>query len=208
MELKTGSVLQMLLGLEPKQKPCNLPAQSNKAVVLPPVSDLDQYIATIMADIDEGRQDICYNPLVVAKPGMQLSATLQQDRCLRQASALTDADVLSMASRPDVFVWIPNKVFPHLRIRCPFCDATVACREWATPKILHGLTKQTVYITVRYRCLDCVADSAKIVLQDAGRPQGQIKKRTERKFQADGAALWQTLRDYVKSCWFVVFRFW
>ena len=197
MEKKTRTVLQMLLRPESKQKPCNLPSQSNEAVVLPPVSDLELYIATVMADIDEGRQDISYNPLVVAKPGMQLAATLQQDRCLRQASALTDADVLTLASRPDVFVWIPNKVFPHFRIRCPFCDATVACREWATPKILHGLTKQTVYITVKYRCLDCAGASAKAVLQSADRPQGQMRKRTERKFQADGVALWQTVPDYV-----------
>ena len=83
MANETRSVLQMLLQPRSPEELCGLLTQSNNADVLSSVSDLDHYIATVMADIDEGRQDISYNPIVIAKPGMQLAATLQQDRCLK-----------------------------------------------------------------------------------------------------------------------------
>ena len=195
------SVLHMLQGTQHAKELRSLPAQPSHTSVIARRGSVEDYVGSVMADIDAGRRDVAYQPIVAAANALQVAVALQRDLRDNSASELTDADVLAVVSRPDLFVWVPELVIPGLRIDCMFCKATITCKEWAAPRILHGLTSQMVYVTMKYRCRNCIADPIKGLMQDSKQQPDRPAKRIERKFQADEEAFLNALPAHVKGSW-------
>jgi len=75
-----------------------------------------------------------------------------------------------------IFAWSPEHLFPGFKMTCPSCKCAVGSSEWVRPRILHGLTQISYYLTCRYYCVDCGASNSKA---------SASKKKPRKVFMAD-----------------------
>ena len=140
-------------------------ARSNESIldstmeVSAPAGGSDDYLEKIKKDIDSNRISIVGNPMLkCAHPYTQLSKS-NDNYTIDGHSLKAEIDVAKVAMRLDVYAWVPEKIFPDVRIKCPSCNSIVGSGRWCREKILHGLAQQTIYITKEYICYKCTAAS-------------------------------------------------
>ena len=189
----TMSVLQMLTKACPAQAVADRSVSSVGGDVRAWVASVDDYIAKIKEDIDSKRVSIQGQPLITSSHVMGMARNMEKEMKDQDLQPPTVAEALSLASRPDVYIWAPDKIFPGLSIKCPACSGAVKSREWTKARILHGIATQMVYITVKYRCRACACR--------IGPQAAATTKVKQRIFQADSPTVLATFPRYVQATW-------
>jgi hypothetical protein len=161
----TMSVLNMLMKVSTAQPPSESSCSASDIAQCTLVGTVDDYIGNLKNDIDSGRLDLHGRHLIVSSDVEGMVRNVHADLQARRREHLTEAAALSLAMRPDVFVWAPHKTFPSLRVQCPSCNAAITSQEWTEKRILHGLGAHLLYITVKYRCRACPCPAG---MQDVG----------------------------------------
>ena len=109
------------------------------------------------------------------------------------ASLLTAHDLAHLALRPVVVAWVPEKIYPGVSVKCPNCKRIASPARWCRTRILHGLERQSAYITKEYICYSCEAEPRLKHARGDGEAGGP-KRRKQRAFQAEDG-----IRDSVAS---------
>ena len=92
----------------------------------------EQYLKELTTAIDADHLDIAFQPLIFATHrSRRLAAEYKADR---KGRTFTAADIFNIVSCPDVFVWLPDKIFPGIEIACQICGKNFASREWRKPR--------------------------------------------------------------------------
>ena len=199
MAVKPASVLDLLLQRKPALGAQRLSTQHSESESASTFGGVDNYLASVLSDIDAGRTSISFKPSVNADSVLAAATALLSSSSNHNSKDVTDANVLALACRPDAFIWDPELLIPGLRIRCIFCGAAITSKKWTAPKTLHGLSKLQAYVTVKYRCQNCVMDPVKHILQDS--KAKRQNPRRERTFQGDDQMLMNTLPDHARAFW-------
>ena len=116
---------------------------------------------------------------------MARSKNIQQKELGREGISAVTA--LYCALRPNLFVWDPVKLGHNIEVLCPACGRPGSNSGWNLPRILHGISDITLYMTCTYTCNEC--DCSK------GRAQG--RKRT--KFSADAPSVRRRLPSDISA---------
>ena len=88
-------------------------------------------------------------------------------------------------------------------MKCPNCKTIAAPARWCRTRILHGLERQSAYITKEYICYSCEAEPRPKHARGDGEAGGP-KRRKQRAFQADAAGALALLPPFVSSTWRLV----
>ena len=156
------------------------------------IGDKDAYIKEVTQDCTRRLKD--HGPWILPPRPTAVVAEINAER-ERNGECLLDAlDLLSLCTRPSIFVWDPAAMFPELKILCPTCGSLASRSNWCQPRTLHQLHGNSSYITIRYRCFTCVAKPKK------ASPKG----RRMTYFLADAPAVLASFPKYVSSLWHFV----
>lgn len=164
------------------------------------IGSTDEYIDGIKKDIDADRLDLTGNATVVPPCPFATAKAANDARRRSGASLLTEHDLAQLALRPVVFAWVPEKIYPGVSVKCPACKTIVSPARWCRARILHGLEKQSAYITKEYICYSCEAGPRPGHARGDGEAGGS-KRRRQRAFQADAAAALSALPPFASSMW-------
>jgi len=161
----------------------------------------DAYVVSVKTKIDTGCLNIAGNPIVKPADPLAMLDNAQSLRCNVNATSPTAEDIWELASRPTVYAWVPEKLFPGVVMKCSTCQSTVTSARWARDKTLHGLSVHQVYLTKEYTCCNCVAkprrEQAAASLEDVG----SDRKRARKQFQADAPMALALLPEHVQASW-------
>ncbi len=161
----------------------------------------DAYVVSVKTKIDTGRLNIAGNPIVKPANPLAMLDNAQSLRCNASATSPTAKDIWALASRPTVYAWVPEKLFPGVAMKCPACQSTVTSARWARDKTLHGLSAHQLYLTKEYTCYKCVAkprwEQAAASLEDICFDG----KRKRKPFQADAPGALALLPKHVQASW-------
>lgn len=163
------------------------------------VTDRKKYLKEIMTAIDANQIAIAFQPVIFATNRSRTLVT--EYKADRRGSNLSAADVFGIVSSPDVFVWLPDKIFPDLKIPCNFCGKHFASKEWCKPREVVGLTKTYIYLTVKYRCRRCSGVKRRETIASDNRDMQTRRICKDTKVSADDPSFLQRLPSHVKSCW-------
>ena len=115
----------------------------------------EDYIDIVKTSIDANRLDITGNPVVMPPCPFATANAANEVRRRSGIGLLTTHDLAQLALRPVVYAWVPEKIYPDVRVICPACHSIVSSARWCQSKILHSLEKQFAYITKEYICYSC-----------------------------------------------------
>ena len=107
-----------------------------------PVPTMECYLKSIMEAIDAGNIGLEGQPLIRSTAPAALAKTIVKHRRSSQESLLSEEELALLVQRPDVFVWIPDRIVPGLQIQCVNCGGQVTSTEWSRVKMAHGLSKR------------------------------------------------------------------
>lgn len=107
----------------------------------------DEYIDEVKKGIDANRIDLTGNATIMPPCPFATAAATNDARRRSGTSLLTARDLAQLALRPVVFAWVPEKIYPGVSVKCPACKTIASRARWCQTKILHGLGKQSAYIT-------------------------------------------------------------
>ena len=159
----------------------------------------EKYLKELMTAIDAGQIEIAFQPVIFATDRSRKLAS--QYRAGRRGSKLSAADVFDIVSCPDVFVWLPDKIFPDLEIPCDLCGKHYVSKEWCKPREIVGLTKTYTYLTVKYRCRRCSGVQRREILASDNGDMQTKRKCKDTKISADDPCFLRRLPSHVRSCW-------
>ena len=111
---------------------------------------------------------------------------------------MTKDDFVTLVKRPAIFAWVPEKIFPNIKMKCPTCRSTICSGCWTCPRTLHGIAKQSIYITKTYVCYNCNDNKQVQTLTNIG---FNVKSRKRKRFQADDVAVLKSFPAHVRSIW-------
>ena len=118
----------------------------------------DEYIDKVKRDIDANRLDLKGNATVMQPCPFAAAEAINDARRRSGASLLSAHDLAHLALRPVVVAWVPEKIYPRLSVKCPSCKTIASPARWCRTRILHGLERQSAYITKEYICYSCEAE--------------------------------------------------
>ena len=154
-------------------------------------SSTEAYVRKLTKAIDCGIIKLLGNPWVLPTSQAQAWEENEEEQCQDGNRVLNPARVAQLVTRPAVFVWSPEHLFPDWKIVCPSCsEEPREARWWHNIRTLHGLTFSSAYVTRQYTCTSCAA------LSDAKRPRGR-----RRRFAADAPAFLTSLPDHIRMRW-------
>ena len=161
---------------------------------------LDAYVGSVKTKIDSGHLNIAGNPIVKPANPFAMLGSARSLQCNGSATLPTAKDILALASRPTVYAWVPEKLFPGVAMKCPACQSTVTSARWARDKTLHGFSAHQLYLTKEYACYKCVARPR---LEHAGSLEDICfdGKRKQKRFQADASGALALLPEHVQASW-------
>ena len=81
--------------------------------------DCEEYVEIVKKNIDAGSLKVIGNPIVIPSCPFAEAAELNRVRNDTGKELLTEADVVMLVKRQEIFAWVPEKIFPGVRIICP-----------------------------------------------------------------------------------------
>ncbi len=159
------------------------------------------YTESIKKSIDANQINIVGNPIVKQTCPFVAAARLNDVRQRGGESLLTEQEVAALTLRPEVFAWVPENIFPGVRMKCPACESIVSSGRWSRNRTLHGLAKQAVYITKEYICYKCAAVPTSKRSATTSGDSCKQKPRKQKQFQADAPEALAVLPAHVSSMW-------
>jgi len=182
------SVLDMLVGKNKPRRPTDADAQGLRQP-RKNIGGKGFYIKEVTQDC------ACFlkerGPWIVPPQPAAAAAAINAQRQRDGERLLDTEELLNIFVRPSVFVWDPAAIFPELTILCPSCGAPACRSNWCQPRVLHQLHGSSVYITVRYGCYSCGANSQ----------QAQPASRSMKLFLADAPEVRSSFPKRVSSSW-------
>ena len=167
------------------------------------IGSSDEYIDKVKRDIDANRLDLKGNATVMQPCPFAAAEAVNDARRRSGASLLTAHDLAHLALRPVVVAWVPEKIYPGVSVKCPNCKKIASPARWCRTRILHGLERQSAYITKEYICYSCEAEP-RLKHARGDEEDGGPKRRKQRAFQADAAGALALLPPVVSSTWRLV----
>ncbi len=165
------------------------------------VDSTSAYTESVKKSIDANLINIVGNPIVKPTCPFVVTATLNDVRQRGGESLVTEEEVAALTLRPEVFAWVPENIFPGVRVKCPSCESAVSSGRWSRNRTLHGLAKQAVYITKEYICYKCAAVPTSKRSATKSEDTRKPKPRKQKQFQADAPEALAVLPARVSSMW-------
>ena len=159
-------------------------------------------IAKLQNDIANGRFDLKGNPWVFPGDPFQDAMAINTRR-QKHGERLIDSDeALHLVLRPTLFVWSPESLCPGFEMHCPHCHHPAVVKRWNSPRIMHSLTGQCMYMSMQYTCTDCpTVQQSGNTLQPGGNPSGTKTARRRKTFMTDNPVLMASLPSRIASMW-------
>ena len=165
------------------------------------IGNFDQYIDDVTKQIDAGVINIKGNPWVAPVHSFVAACELNAQRAHSQRALMDATEALNLALRPMVFVWAPEKIFPGLCVKCPACNQAVKSSRWWRHKMLHGIQKQHLYVSVEYTCYGCVLSARPDRHAEEQTAPTAKRRKKQKTFLADSQDALNLLPPHVAATW-------
>ena len=149
-----------------------------------PLAIVKSYWKEVQQKIDAGTLVLHGNPWL--QPPCPHEVVASQLKQLGKES-IDSRHVLQFALQPRLFVWAPAKLGQDIQVLCPNCQQPGKHPEWSQPRVLHGTSKVSFYVTCCYTCDMC------------GNSQGDARGRKRKKFSADAPAVRSMLPQHISA---------
>ena len=179
---------------EPKgMKSPQIVEQVQEQIALEPMLDvgnMNKYVIELTRAIDTGRIALAGSPWVSPSSPQHHADAQNKARRAQGESELSPEEIYAIVARPSVFAWAPDRLCSAATIKCPLCRQEIKEMRWHEPRLLHGVSHLSSYVTREYICTRC---------KPVG---GQHRRRQGRKkFLADTPAFLRSLPEHVQSLW-------
>jgi hypothetical protein len=132
--------------------------------------------------------------MVAANPYTE-AAEINAQRRRDNELLLTPEEIWNLVVRPDVFLWVPDKINGEL-VRCPTCGNPATPSAWSRARMVHSLHAHKLYLTMRYLCRHCPG-----ALDCNLKPQEAKKRAGKKTFHADAPEVLANMPPHVQMAW-------
>ena len=142
----------------------------------------------IQQKIDAGSLVLDGNPWLLAPCPARAAEAIHTQQAQLRAGGISAWKALQLALQPGLFIWMPEMLGQNINVLCPQCGKPGKRAEWSSPRILHGLSRVSFYLTCYYTCNICECSRA-----DA------CRGRKRKKFLADSLGVRSKLPRHIAA---------